>query len=158
MILQMSPVNWRFSVAKGHFETSVLSFSPLKLDFPNPGPYNHVNLCLHLERCLLSWKNCLLHTSKHLLPPHLIQLMHTFPWPRFNPRCAAHTSSTSSAYWGTSLTGVPVAPMLWVTGTVLPLLHLAFRPSHPSAHTPKTLPPEIHIDRMWWVAWSALCC
>lgn len=89
MIPQMSPVNWRFSVAKGHFQTSMLSFSPLKLDFPNPGPYNHLNIFLHLKRDHA--KNCLLHTSKHLFPqtPSHTARAHP-PMARVNPRCAAH--------------------------------------------------------------------
>lgn len=96
-ILQMSPVNGRFPLAKGCFQTSMLSFSPLKLDFPNPGPYNHLNISLHLERHRT--KNCFLHTSKHLLPHTLSHTANThLPTAQVQSQLCSTSCSTSSAY------------------------------------------------------------
>lgn len=148
MILQMSPVNWRFSVAKGHFLTLVLSFPPLKLDFPNPGSYNHLNISLHLKGN--HTKNCLLHTSKHLLshtPSHTANAH--LPAAQVQSQACSTSSSTSSAYQGTSLTSVPVASVLWVSGRVSPSPHLASTPSHSSDHTPRTATRDTHRWDEW---------
>lgn len=141
IILQMSPVNWRFSVAKGHFLTLVLSFSPLKLDFPNPGPYNHLNISLHLEGD--HTKNCLLHTSKHLLshtPSHTANAH--LPTTQFSPRCAAHPPVPVLP---AEAPASPGASVLWVSGRVS---HIWPLHPHTQVITHLGLPPEIHTDGM----------
>lgn len=143
MILQTPSVNWRFLVAKGHFQTSMLSFSPWKLDFPNPGALRsseHKLLEGYKYKELLPSPQ--LSTCSHT--PCLIQLTHIFPQPKSNPRPATCFSAPSSGYsrWLQFLTDTPVASVLWATCRVHPPTHhrgqaLASRPSRRHwLHTP----------------------
>lgn len=126
----------------------MLSFPPLKLDFPNPGSYNHLNISLHLKGN--HTKNCLPHTSKHLLshtPSHTANAH--LPTAQVQSQVCSTSSSTSSAYRGTSLTSVPVASALWVSGRVSPFPHLASTPSHSSDYTPRTATRDTHRWDEW---------